>query len=76
MGNREAKELRCMTHGHELRGRDTVGRIKGRKSGTTVIANEHLNVNARTPSSPSALSDVFIHVSAVLNLITSLYFMN
>ena len=38
MGNREAKELMCMTHGHELRGGNSGGRegtgqrgIKGRK---------------------------------------------
>ena len=31
MGNGEAKELICMTYGHELRGRDAVG--KGMKSG-------------------------------------------
>ena len=38
MGNGEAKELECTTHGHELRGRDAGGRdgagqrvIKGRK---------------------------------------------
>ena len=44
MGNREAKELVCMTHGHELRW-GNVGRrgcaggrgIKG-ENGTTVIA--------------------------------------
>ena len=45
MGNEEAKELICMTHGHELRwgnagGRGCAGRRgrKGRKNGTTVIA--------------------------------------
>ena len=45
MGNGEAKELICMTHGHELNGRDAGGRggsvwwaIKGRKNGTTIIA--------------------------------------
>ena len=45
MGNGEAKELICMTHGHELRwgnagGSGGVGQkvIKGRKNGTTVIA--------------------------------------
>ena len=44
MGNGEATELLCTTHGHELRGRDDGGRdgvgqreIK-RKFGTTVIA--------------------------------------
>ena len=41
----EAKELTCLTHGHEPRwgnddGRGVIGRreIKGRKNGTTVIA--------------------------------------
>ena len=45
MGNGEAKELICMTHGHELRWGNAGGRacagwrgIKGRKNGTTVIA--------------------------------------
>ena len=46
MGNVEAKELICMTHGHELRWKNAGGRgnarwrgIKGRKmNGTTVIA--------------------------------------
>ena len=41
MGNGEAKELICMTHGHELRGRGMLegrwlqgrGGIKGRKKG-------------------------------------------
>ena len=44
MGNVEAKELICMTHGHELRcgndgGRGGTGQrgIKGRKNGTTVV---------------------------------------
>ena len=44
MGNGEAKELICTTHGHELRwgnAGDRAGagprRIKGRKNGTTVI---------------------------------------
>ena len=43
-GNGEAKELICMTHGHELRwgnnaGQDTGWRgIKGRKKWTTVTA--------------------------------------
>ena len=44
MGNGEAKELICITHGHELRGRDAGGRggagwrgIMG-KNGTTVLA--------------------------------------
>ena len=44
MGNVEAKELICMTHGHELMGGNGGGRgrvrrrvIKGR-NGTTVIA--------------------------------------
>ena len=46
IGNGEAKELVCMTHGHELRrwgecwwdgGAEWRG-IKGRKNGTTVIA--------------------------------------
>ena len=43
--NGEAKELVCMTHGHELSGGNASGmraagqkRIKGRKIGTTVIA--------------------------------------
>ena len=41
----EAKELICITHGHELRwgndgGRDVTGQrgINGRKNGTTIIA--------------------------------------
>ena len=45
IGNGEAKELICMTHGHELRwgndgerGATGQRRIKGRKIGTTVIA--------------------------------------
>ena len=45
MGNGEAKELICMTHGNELRWGNAGGRgqyrvegIKGRKNGTTVIA--------------------------------------
>ena len=40
MGNGEAKELVCMTHGHELRWEGGTGQrgIKGRKNGTTVIA--------------------------------------
>ena len=45
MGNGEAKELICMTHGHELRWRNVGGRlgagrrgIKGRKNERTVIA--------------------------------------
>ena len=45
MGNGEARELTCMTHGHELRGEMLVGgvatrerEIKGRKNGTTIIA--------------------------------------
>ena len=45
MGNGEAKELICNTHGHELRwgmldGGDGAGRkaIKGRKNGTIIIA--------------------------------------
>ena len=45
MGNGEAKEFICATHGHELRGGNTGGtgdtgqrRIKGKKKGTTVIA--------------------------------------
>ena len=44
IGNLEAKELICMTHGHELKGGNVGGRgcagqtgIKGR-NGTTVIA--------------------------------------
>ena len=44
-GNGEAKELICITHGHELRwgndgGRDVTGQrgINGRKNGTTIIA--------------------------------------
>ena len=45
IGNVEAKELICMTHGHELRwGNDVGGGVQGRgelrgeKNGTTVIA--------------------------------------
>ena len=44
MGNGEAKELICMTHGQELRwgnnGGEGTGQrgIKGRKNGITVIA--------------------------------------
>ena len=45
MGNGEAKELICMTHGHELRGKMLVEggyRVEGnkgeKKTGTTVIA--------------------------------------
>ena len=43
VGNGEAKELRCVTHGHELRGAVLVGVCraegnKGEKNGTTVIA--------------------------------------
>ena len=45
MGNGEAQELICMTHGRELSWRNAGGRlctgwrgIKGRKNGTTVIA--------------------------------------
>ena len=46
IGNGEAKELKCTTHGHELRVGGNVGgrkgkvlkELKGRKSGTTVIA--------------------------------------
>ena len=45
MGNGEAKELICMTHGHELRGRLLEGmnggtgrRVAKGKNGTTVIA--------------------------------------
>ena len=45
MGNGEAIELTCTTHGHELTwgnagGRGGAGqkRIKGRKTGTTVVA--------------------------------------
>ena len=44
MGNVEAKELTCMTHGHELRWGNIGGRkgagwmgIKGEKNGTIVI---------------------------------------
>ena len=44
MENGEAKELKCMTHGHELRWGNADGRrgtgwkgIKGRKNGTTII---------------------------------------
>ena len=43
MGNGEAKDLICTTHGHELRGRNARGnegtgqrRIKGQEKGTTV----------------------------------------
>ena len=46
IGNVEAKELTCMTHGHELKGENVGGRgcagrrgIKGGGSGTTVIAS-------------------------------------
>ena len=38
MGNGEAKELVCTTHGHELRWGMMVGwgyRVEGRKNGTT-----------------------------------------
>ena len=45
MGNGEAKELLCMTHGHELRlgnaggrGVQGGGEKRGEKNGTTVIA--------------------------------------
>ena len=45
MGNREAKELICTTHGHELRwgndgrrGGTWQMKIKGRKNATNVIA--------------------------------------
>ena len=46
MGNEEAKELICMTHGHELRWGNAGGRgntgwkgIKGRKqNGTSIMA--------------------------------------
>ena len=45
IGNGEAKEVICMTHGHELRGGNAGGRgcrVKGdkgeEKMGTTVIA--------------------------------------
>ena len=45
IGNGIAKELTCMTHGHELRGGDCQmecmvlgGGVKGGKFGTTVIA--------------------------------------
>ena len=45
IGNVEAKELVCVTHGHELKGEITVGKGeywveggKGGKIGTTVIA--------------------------------------
>ena len=45
IGDGEAKELICITHGHELRwgndgGRDVTGQrgINGRKNGTTIIA--------------------------------------
>ena len=44
MGNEEAKELICMTHGHELRWENAGGKggyraegNKGEKNGTTVI---------------------------------------
>ena len=38
VGNVEAKELICTSHGHELKGENAGGRgIKG-KNGTTVIA--------------------------------------
>ena len=45
MGNGEAEEFICMTHGHELRWMNDGGRwgtgqrgIKGRRNGTNVIA--------------------------------------
>ena len=45
IGNVEAKELICMTHGHELNGGNVGGRgcagrrgVKGGENGTTVIA--------------------------------------
>ena len=44
MGNGDAKEHICMSHGHELRGGMPVGGAcrmeenKGRKNGTTVMA--------------------------------------
>ena len=46
MGNGEAKELVCMTHGHELRWGEMLveggvqggGEWRGEKNGTTVIA--------------------------------------
>ena len=45
MGNGEAEEFICMTHGHELRWMNDGGRwgtgqrgIKGRRNGTSVIA--------------------------------------
>ena len=43
MGNGEAEELICTTHGHELRWgnageRGIQGRERGEKNGTTVIA--------------------------------------
>ena len=41
MGNVEAKELMCRTHGHELSGGNVGGRgegSEGRGNGTTVIA--------------------------------------
>ena len=45
MGNGEAKELTCITHGHELRWGNAGGRwgarqrgIEGRKNETTIIA--------------------------------------
>ena len=44
MGNGEAKELICMTHGHELRSGNDGGRgvqirgeQRGEKNGTTII---------------------------------------
>ena len=47
LGNGEAEELICMTHGHELRGADAGGsgcRTEGdkgeKKIGTTVINNQ------------------------------------
>ena len=51
MGNVEAKELICTTHGHELRWGNADGRgrgrrgIKGRKNGTTVIASSVKHVS-------------------------------
>ena len=40
MGNGEAKELMCMTHGHELRwgGYRAEGEKREKKTGTAVIA--------------------------------------
>ena len=45
IGNREVKELICMTHGHELRGGVMYVEVgcrvegkKGKKNGTTIIA--------------------------------------